>query len=51
MAASPVPVGMRSLGTTTTVPFRPSPGRPVYCRDCYRARSGSGGGGGGRMRR
>jgi CxxC-x17-CxxC domain-containing protein len=25
-------------GATTTVPFKPSQGRPVYCRDCFRAR-------------
>lgn len=25
-------------GATTTVPFKPSGGRPVYCRDCFRAR-------------
>ena len=24
-------------GQTTTVPFKPKPGRPVFCRDCYRA--------------
>lgn len=23
-------------GATTTVPFKPSEDRPVYCRDCYR---------------
>ena len=22
---------------TTTVPFKPDNGRPVYCRDCYAA--------------
>lgn len=25
-------------GQETTVPFEPSGDRPVYCRDCYRAR-------------
>ncbi|MEW6249129.1 MAG: CxxC-x17-CxxC domain-containing protein [Planctomycetota bacterium] len=25
-------------GVTTTVPFKPSQGRPVYCRDCFRAK-------------
>ena len=25
-------------GTSTTVPFKPTQGRPVYCRDCYRSR-------------
>lgn len=24
---------------TTTVPFYPSQGRPVYCRDCYQSKS------------
>ena len=26
-----------ACGLTTTVPFAPDPGRPVYCRDCYKA--------------
>jgi CxxC-x17-CxxC domain-containing protein len=26
-------------GAETTVPFKPAPGRPVYCRDCYRSLS------------
>lgn len=25
-------------GVATTVPFQPTEGRPVYCRDCFRAR-------------
>lgn len=25
-------------GQTTTVPFKPTEGRPVYCRDCFRAK-------------
>ena len=25
-------------GAKTTVPFKPSPDRPVYCRDCFRAK-------------
>ncbi len=25
-------------GAATTVPFKPSQGRPVYCRDCFRAK-------------
>lgn len=25
-------------GATTTVPFKPSQGRPVYCRDCFRSK-------------
>jgi CxxC-x17-CxxC domain-containing protein len=32
-------------GTETTVPFPPSPGRPVYCRNCYsRHKAGHGAG-------
>jgi len=27
-------------GQTTTVPFKPTKGRPVYCRDCFRAQRG-----------
>jgi CxxC-x17-CxxC domain-containing protein len=26
-----------SCGVTTTVPFKPTKGRPVYCRDCFRS--------------
>ena len=45
-----------SCGKTTEVPFVPTPGRAVYCPDCYaqqRAQYGerSGGGGGGGQRR
>lgn len=25
-------------GARTTVPFKPTEGRPVYCRDCFRSR-------------
>ena len=25
-------------GAATTVPFQPTEGRPVYCRDCYRTK-------------
>ena len=25
-------------GVSTTVPFKPTQGRPVYCRDCFRSR-------------
>lgn len=25
-------------GVSTTVPFQPTEGRPVYCRDCYRSK-------------
>lgn len=28
-----------ACGQTTTVPFKPVEGRPVYCRDCFRSRS------------
>ncbi len=34
-------------GAQTTVPFKPSEDRPVYCRDCFRKRRPAGGGGGG----
>ena len=27
-------------GVSTTVPFKPTEDRPVYCRDCYRAKRG-----------
>ena len=27
-----------NCGAETQVPFNPSPGKPVYCRDCYQAR-------------
>jgi CxxC-x17-CxxC domain-containing protein len=27
-------------GTTTTVPFKPSGDRPVYCRACFQKRRG-----------
>jgi len=27
-----------ACGQTTTVPFKPTQGRPVYCRDCFRAK-------------
>jgi len=26
-----------NCGATTTVPFKPTQGRPVYCRDCFRS--------------
>lgn len=28
-----------ACGTITEVPFRPTNNKPVYCRDCYGARS------------
>lgn len=27
-----------ACGAATTVPFKPITGRPVYCRDCFRAK-------------
>ena len=30
------PVKCSDCGKDTEVPFKPSNGRPVYCRDCYR---------------
>ena len=27
-------------GAATTVPFKPTEGRPVYCRNCFRSRRG-----------
>ncbi len=33
-------------GRDTEVPFQPTPGRPVLCRDCFNANKGGGGGGG-----
>lgn len=34
------PATCASCGVETTVPFEPREGRPVYCRDCYRAQRG-----------
>ena len=31
------PATCAACGKETTVPFRPTQGRPVYCRDCYQA--------------
>ena len=31
-----------SCGTETTVPFKPDPNRPVYCRTCYLQRRKTG---------
>jgi len=39
-----------SCGAETTVPFRPTQGRPVLCRTCYETRPGAGGGGNGSRR-
>lgn len=30
------PAVCSSCGKTTEVPFKPTEGRPVYCRDCFR---------------
>ncbi len=32
-----------ACGKDTQVPFRPTPGKPVYCRDCYAKRGGRAG--------
>jgi len=31
-----------NCGKQTEVPFKPSGGRPVYCRDCYMQKKGGG---------
>ncbi len=36
-----------NCGKETQVPFQPTAGRPVLCRDCFQASRGGGGGGGG----
>lgn len=41
------PATCSSCGRETEVPFQPTSGRPVLCRDCFNASKGSGGGGGG----
>lgn len=33
-------VKCNSCGKQTEVPFKPSGGRPVYCRDCYMQKKG-----------
>ncbi len=33
------PATCSACGTKTQVPFRPSGDRPIYCSDCYSARS------------
>lgn len=38
------PAVCSGCGKETQVPFRPTTGKPVYCRDCFQKR-GSGGGG------
>ena len=32
-----------SCGKETQVPFKPTAGKPVYCRDCYQKRGGRSG--------
>lgn len=38
------PAVCSDCGKETQVPFRPTAGKPVYCRDCFQKRSGAGGG-------
>jgi CxxC-x17-CxxC domain-containing protein len=40
------PATCSSCGRETEVPFMPTSGRPVLCRDCFNASKGGGGGGG-----
>ncbi len=32
------PATCSECGTETEVPFNPTPGKPVYCRDCFQSR-------------
>ncbi len=41
------PAVCSNCGQETMVPFQPTSGRPVLCRDCFQASKGGGGGGGG----
>ena len=41
------PAVCSNCGKETTVPFQPTSGRPVLCRDCFGASKPGGGGGGG----
>jgi CxxC-x17-CxxC domain-containing protein len=34
-----------ACGKETTVPFRPTPGRPVFCKECFQQRKFAGAGG------
>ena len=34
-----------SCGKETTVPFRPTQGRPVFCKECFQSRKFAGAGG------
>jgi CspA family cold shock protein len=40
------PATCSQCGTETSVPFMPTSGRPVLCRDCFGAQRGGGMGGG-----
>lgn len=35
------PAVCSECGAETEVPFNPTPGKPVYCRDCFQARKAS----------
>jgi len=35
-------ISCSQCGRETTVPFRPTQGRPVYCRECYQQRRAAG---------
>ena len=35
-----------ACGKVTTVPFKPTQGRPVYCRECFQSRKFAGASGG-----
>ncbi len=37
------PAVCSACGKDTQVPFKPTPGKPVYCRDCYAKRRGAAG--------
>jgi CxxC-x17-CxxC domain-containing protein len=41
------PATCSNCGRDTEVPFMPTSGRPVLCRDCFNQSKGTGGGGGG----
>jgi len=34
-----------ACGKATTVPFKPTQGRPVFCKECFQARKFAGAGG------
>jgi CxxC-x17-CxxC domain-containing protein len=35
------PAVCSECGTETQVPFLPTSGRPIYCRDCFQSRKGA----------